>query len=116
MVKAERIAAHHEPGPRILATKRRPQNEAPGWTVYPAVLYRHTQRGGTLIMFVRLVLAALDAAITFRSGRWLPVAARIILIAVAFLFSSLTVEVNGGELRWHFGLGFWTYRLAVDAL
>jgi hypothetical protein len=42
------------------------------------------------------------------------VAVLIILIAIAFIFSSLTVEVNGNELRWHFGPGFWTYRLALD--
>jgi len=46
----------------------------------------------------------------------LPLAAPIILVAVAFLFSSLTVEVNGGERRWHFGPGFWTCRLAPDEI
>ena len=75
--------------------------------------YRHTQRG-TLIVFLCLVLAALDAAIAWRSGQWLPVVALIILIAIAFMFSSLTVEVNSKELQWHFGLGFWTHRLALD--
>ena len=75
--------------------------------------YRHTQRG-TLIMFLCLVFAALDAAIAWRSGQWLPVVALIILIAIAFVFSSLTVEVNGGELRWHFGPGFWSYRIALE--
>jgi hypothetical protein len=75
--------------------------------------YRHTQRG-TLIMFLCLVLVALDAAIAWRSGQWLPAVALIILIAIAFVFSSLTVEVNGGELRWHFGPGFWSYRIALD--
>ena len=75
--------------------------------------YRDTQRG-TLIMFVCLVLAALDAAIAWRSGQWPAVAGLIILIAVAFLFSSLTVEVRDRELRWHFGPGLWTYRLALD--
>jgi hypothetical protein len=75
--------------------------------------YRHTQRG-TLITLVCLVLAALDAAIAWRTGQWPPVVVLIILIAVAVLFSSLTVEVDGTELRWHFGPGFWTYRLALD--
>jgi uncharacterized membrane protein len=75
----------------------------------------HTQRG-TLIMILCLVLAGLDAAIAWRTGQWLPVVVLIILIAVAILFSSLTVEVNGGELRWQFGLGFWTYRLALDEI
>ena len=34
-------------------------------------------------------------------------------LAMAFLFSSLTVEVGDGELRWYFGPGFWTYRLPL---
>ena len=62
--------------------------------------YRHTQRG-TLITFLCLVLAAVDAAIAWRTGQWSPVAVLIILVAVAVIFSSLTVEVNGEELRWH---------------
>jgi hypothetical protein len=74
--------------------------------------YRHTQRG-TLMMFL---FAGLDAAIAWRTGQWLPVMVLIILAAVAFIFSSLTVEVNGGELRWQFGPGFWTYRLALDEI
>jgi hypothetical protein len=79
------------------------------------VPYRHTQRG-TLIVLLCLVLAAVDAAIAWRSGRWSPVAVLIILVAVAFIFSSLTVEVRDRELRWHFGPGFWTYRLALDEI
>jgi hypothetical protein len=75
--------------------------------------YRHTQRG-TLITFVCLVLAAIDVATAWRTAQWPPVAALIILIAIAFIFSSLTVEVRDRELRWHFGPGFWTYRLALD--
>src|SRR6202051_1687408 len=77
--------------------------------------YRHTQRG-TLITFLCLVLAAVDAAIAWRTGQWSPVAVLIILVAVAVIFSSLTGEVNGDELRWHFGPGFWTYRLALDEI
>ena len=75
--------------------------------------YRHTQRG-TLIIFHCLVLAALDAAIAWRTGQLFPVVVLIILVAVTFIFSSLTVEVRDRELRWHFGPGFWTYRLALD--
>jgi hypothetical protein len=78
----------------------RPQDDAIGF-VFPerraaAMPYRHSQRG-TLIMFLCLVLAGLDAAIAWRTGQWLPVVVLIILVAVAFIFSSLTVEVNGGE-------------------
>jgi hypothetical protein len=74
--------------------------------------YRHTQRG-TLTLIVCLLFAAIDALIAWRSGQWSPVA---VLIAVAILFSSLTVEVGDNELRWHFGPGLWTYRLPLDEI
>jgi hypothetical protein len=80
-----------------------------------AMPYRHTQRG-TWIVVLCLVLAALDAAVAWRTGQWLPVVVLVILVAVAILFSSLTVEVNGGELRWYFGPGLWTYRQRLDQI
>jgi hypothetical protein len=45
-----------------------------------------------------------------------PVGVLVVLIAVAILFSSLTVEVNENELRWHFGPGLWTYRLPFSEI
>jgi hypothetical protein len=75
--------------------------------------YRHTQRGIWIILLC-LLLAALDAAIVWRSGQWPPAVALVVLFAVAIVFSSLTIEVNEGALRWHSGPGLWTYRLALD--
>ena len=72
--------------------------------------YRHTQRG-VWIVLPCLVFAAFDAVIAWQTGQLLPVAVLILLIAVAIIFSSLTVEVSENELRWRFGPGFWTYRL-----
>ena len=77
--------------------------------------YRHTQRG-TLTILVCLVLAAFDAALVWLSGQWPAAAALLVLVVVAFLFSSLTVEVGDDELRWHFGPGFWSYRLALNEI
>jgi hypothetical protein len=74
--------------------------------------YHHTQRG-TWIVVPCLVFAALDAAIAWQTGQWAPVAVLVFLIAVAILFSSLTVEVNETELRWYFGPGLWSYRLPL---
>ena len=77
--------------------------------------YHHTQRG-ILIVVVCLALALLNAAIVWRSGQWSAAIILITLIAVALVFSSLTVEINGKELRWYFGPGFWTYRLPLDEI
>lgn len=75
--------------------------------------YRHTQRG-TLTILLCLVFAALDGVIAWRSGQWTPVVVLVLLVAVAILFSSLTVEVGEGELRWYFGPGLWSYRLPLN--
>jgi len=64
--------------------------------------YHHTQRG-TLTIVLCGLFAALDAAIMWRSGQWQLAAVLVLLIAVAAVFSSLTVEVSDNELRWHFG-------------
>ena len=75
--------------------------------------YRHTQRG-TLTIILCLAFAAVDAAIVWRSGQWPAATVAVVLVAVALVFSSLTVEVSENELRWYFGPGFWSYRLPLD--
>jgi len=78
--------------------------------------YRHTQPG-ILILICCLLCGAIGAAGLWRSGQWPPaIALTVILLAVAFVFSSLTVEVSDDELRWHFGPGLWTYRLPLDEI
>lgn len=74
--------------------------------------YRHTQVG-----YVTLVTAAATAlwilALAPRQSRpalWGGAAA---LLLVGWLFSSLTIEVAGGELRSHFGPGFWRKRVPL---
>jgi hypothetical protein len=75
--------------------------------------YRHRQPG-YVILAVCLAIGALGAAIIGRTGQMPMIAMLIILLAVAVVFHSLTVEVDDNELRWLFGPGFWTYRLARD--
>jgi len=77
--------------------------------------YHHTQRG-TLTIVVCLLLAALDAVMMWRSGQWPLAAVLILLLAVAAVFSSLTVEVSDNELRWHFGPGLWAYRVPLSEI
>jgi len=60
--------------------------------------YRHTQRGPWIVIPC-LLFAALNAAIAWQTGQWPAVAVLVFLVAVAIMFSSLTVEVEGNELR-----------------
>jgi hypothetical protein len=78
--------------------------------------YRHTQPG-TLILAGCLVAGGLCVVLLWRTGQWPPaIALSLLMVALAIVFSSLTVEVEDGELRWYFGPGFWTYRLSLDAI
>jgi hypothetical protein len=77
--------------------------------------YRHTQRGFAILV-VCLAAGALGAAIIRQTGQTSMIPMLIVVIAVAMVFHSLTVEVSDSELRWHFGPGFWTYRLALDEI
>jgi hypothetical protein len=78
--------------------------------------YRHTQRGTlmTAALGLAAVIAAFAAFANPASGvRWALITLAVGFIILAWLFSSLTVEVRAQELRWHFGPGFWRYRLGL---
>jgi hypothetical protein len=75
--------------------------------------YRHTQIG-----YVTLVATAVGAiglaSITVRHHHpvlWVGV---VLLVLLGVLFSSLTIEVTDGELRSHFGPGFWRKHWALE--
>jgi hypothetical protein len=76
--------------------------------------YRHTQPG-VLMVVVLAVAAIVCGSLGFLNptpARWLLWAVAIGTVILAWLFSSLTVEMNDNELRWHFGPGLWTYQIA----
>jgi hypothetical protein len=77
--------------------------------------YRHTQPG-TAVLSTCLAIAALGAAITWQTGLTTMLPMLVILAGVGFVFHSLTVAVSDGELRWHFGPGWWTYRLPIGEI
>jgi hypothetical protein len=77
--------------------------------------YHHTQRG-IFTLAVCLGSAGFVAAVLWRTGQPAMIITLIVLLAVAFVFSSLTVDVGANELRWHFGPGFWTYRLPLTEI
>ncbi len=80
------------------------------------IRYRHTQRG-TLTLGVMLIAAIVCASAAYlnpsSSGRWLLWALAGGFVALTWVFSSLTVEINERDLRWHFGPGIWNYRIAL---
>jgi hypothetical protein len=80
-----------------------------------AMPYRHTQPG-IVVLVVCLAIGVVAAAIAWQTELMPMIVTLIILIAVAIVFYSLTVEVGDGELRWYFSPGFWTYRLPLDEI
>jgi hypothetical protein len=75
--------------------------------------YEHKQ-AGTLMMVVLCLGAAAAGTSAFMNpsaGRWLGLAIALGCVVLAWLFSSLTVVVNGNELEWYFGPGAWKYRM-----
>ena len=75
--------------------------------------YHHPQLG-TFMLAVLLIGAAAIAI-----GGYFGVAQRVplwvlsgFLVVLAVVFSSLTVDVDEAEVRWHFGPGLWHYRIA----
>jgi hypothetical protein len=76
--------------------------------------YQHTQRGTVMIVGMALlaIFFALMAYTLPSPGRWGALIAVLGLIILAWLFSSLTVRVDDGELQWRFGPGLWRYQMA----
>jgi hypothetical protein len=77
--------------------------------------YHHTQTG-TAILVVCGLASAFGAFIGWRTSVMSMAAMIIVLVAVVVIFNSLTVEIDGRELRWYFGPGWWTYRLALEEI
>lgn len=80
-----------------------------------AIRYHHTQPG--LLMLGVMIVAAI---VTASSGYFYPASSgRLFLWAIAvgfavlaWLFSSLTVDVDDSEIAWRFGPGLWRHRIA----
>ena len=76
-------------------------------------MYRHTQIGYLTLIVV--LVAALGIVVSLPNDvRPVTVGVAVLLVIIALLFSSLTVEVSDGELRFHFGPGFWRKRIALS--
>ena len=76
-------------------------------------MYRHTQIGYLTLIVV--LVAALGVVVSLPNEvRRVSLGVAALLVIIAVLFSTLTVEVGDGELRFHFGPGFWTKRVALS--
>jgi hypothetical protein len=75
-------------------------------------VYRHTQVG-YLTLTMLLVVAAGIVAFASLNARPVTIGVAILLVIFGVLFSTLTVEVTGDELRFYFGPGFWRKRFAL---
>ena len=76
-------------------------------------MYRHTQIG--YLTLIVIIVAALGIAVSLpNEARPVTLGVAALLVIIAVLFSSLTVEVGGEELRFHFGPGFWRKRVALS--
>ena len=76
--------------------------------------YRCRQRA--TVMLIAVVLAMLGLAISFHlagTPSLLLWPALALLLAVAFLFSTMTVSIANDTLHWHFGPGFWKKSLPL---
>ena len=68
-------------------------------------VYRHTQRG-TLFLALFVAAAVIIVAISgFEGWRWTSAIVLGVLVIIAALFPSLSVEVSNGKLRCWFGPG-----------
>jgi hypothetical protein len=90
-------------------------NDPPGARPHDVTAYRHTQVG-YLTIFLFAFVALTTVAIAMRAHRPTAYFILIPLVIVAVLFSTLTIEVRDGDVRSHFGPGFWRKRYPLSEI
>jgi hypothetical protein len=86
------------------------------WRENMAVRHHHTQNGAVMpiILLFASILCGWAGYLTASSPvRWPLFASTIGLAILAWLFSSLTVEVTEHEFHWYFGFGICKYCIAL---
>lgn len=76
--------------------------------------YQHTQSGKKIVIFL-LVFAVVMSFLAWRFQPVLFVAAGLLLLS-AWLFNSLTIVIDKGELRWKFGSGMFRKNVALSEI
>ncbi|MBY6186556.1 hypothetical protein KUV89_08000 [Marinobacter hydrocarbonoclasticus] len=77
--------------------------------------YHHRQRGAAIMVIMVPVLILLAAELGQQTNGLL-IAVFGFLAFTLVLFSSLTVQVDRGSLRWFFGPGFWRKSVALSEI
>ena len=78
-------------------------------------MYLHRQMAG-LTLLLLLVPAAFLVFIAWKTGGWWMYLVALLFLAITWIFSSLTVEVNERELVSYFGPALWRYRIPLDSI
>ncbi len=76
-------------------------------------MYRHTQIGYLTLIVVLVAAVGIGVSLP-NEMRPVSLGVAALLVIIAVVFSSLTVEVTDGELSFHFGPGFWRKRVALS--
>lgn len=78
-------------------------------------MYLHRQSSGMMLLLL-LLPVAICAIIAWTSRLWWLYLLVVVLVLVAWLFSSLTIGVTKRELASCFGPGFWRTRVPLGEL
>jgi hypothetical protein len=76
-------------------------------------MYHRTQRG-RLLLILAVVGAVVMAGVLVAVRRPVVLLALLPIVAVAAVFSRMTIELDETELRHHFGLGVWLKRVPLS--
>ncbi len=74
--------------------------------------YCHTQRAGRWLIVPLAASMAMIAA-AYLTGLWPVLSGVPVLALMSWLFASLTIEIDGTELRWRFGPGLIRKRISL---
>ncbi|MDP1570494.1 MAG: hypothetical protein Q8L86_10855 [Vicinamibacterales bacterium] len=78
--------------------------------------YRHTQVSRLALGIAGVQALGVAAMLASPAVPWVPAAILGAVLPVPLIFSRLTTEVDGGELRFWFGGGFWRTRIPLAAI